>query len=235
MVSAMQKPPSGRFVSYLRDIVFGTEDGLVSTLGALTGIAIGSRNTEIVLLAGVVVICVESISMAVGSFLSSRSRMEWLTARIQYELHEIRTDPEGERRELEEMYKQRGFPPNERDIVINRMMSNEELLLEEMMLRELGIGSESFESPMRNAIVMFCSYLIGGSIPLACYFIWPITQSLMISFAVTLAALFSLGVLSSHFSQRQWWQLGGTFLFVGGIAAAIGYVVGYLMNQYIGV
>lgn len=231
----MRKPPTGRILSYLRDLVFGTEDGLVSTLGALTGIAIGARDPKIVLLAGIVVICVESISMAVGTFLSSRSRMESLKALIQYELHEIRTDPEGERRELEEMYKKRGFPPEERDIVIKRMMSNEELLLEEMMLRELGIGSESFESPIQNGFVMFGSYVVGGAVPLGCYVIWPIHQALIISFGVTLMALFGLGALSSRFSQRRWWQLGGTFLFVGGLAAAIGYAVGYLMHQYINV
>jgi len=230
----MKKPPSGSYVSYLRDFVFGTEDGLVSTLGALTGIAIGAGHHGMVLLTGLVVICVESISMAVGSYLSSRSRMESLKARIQYELHEIRTDPEGERRELEEMYKERGFPPEERDIVIKRMMSNEELLLEEMMFRELGIGTESFESPLKNATVMFFSYVVGGAIPLGCYFIWPISDALFIAFGTTLAALFGLGAISSRFSPLRWWQLGLSFLLVGGVAATIGYAVGHIMNQKLG-
>lgn len=84
---------------------------MISTLGALTGIAVGSGDRDIVLLAGVVVLCVESISMTTGTFLSSRSRMEVIKAKIQYELEEIRTNPEGERKELEEMYTERGFPP----------------------------------------------------------------------------------------------------------------------------
>ena len=226
----MPAPFKDQASQFMRDAIFGLEDGMVSTLGALTGIAIGSGTPEIVLLAGIVVICVESVSMMAGSYLSSQSRMEVLQAQIRYELHEIRTDPEGERKELEEMYAKRGFPPEERDIVINRMMSNEELLLEEMMLRELGIGSEAFESPLRNAVVMFFAYALGGLVPLACYLIWPIQTAIPLALAVTIGSLFVLGAVSSLYGPRSWWRQGMTFLVVGGIAAAIGYVVGYFMN-----
>ncbi|MBI2475032.1 VIT1/CCC1 transporter family protein [Candidatus Uhrbacteria bacterium] len=60
----------------MREIVFGFEDSLVSTLGTLTGIAIGSRSTYIVILSGFVLIAAESMSMAAGSYLSSKSASE---------------------------------------------------------------------------------------------------------------------------------------------------------------
>src|SRR3989344_7305440 len=60
-------------VSIIREIVFGMEDGLVSTMGAVTGIAAASQNHFIVILSGVVIIAVESISMGVGSYLSTKS------------------------------------------------------------------------------------------------------------------------------------------------------------------
>jgi len=60
----------------MREIVFGLEDSLVSTLGALTGIAIGARSTYIVILSGLVLIAAESMSMAAGSYLSSKSAFE---------------------------------------------------------------------------------------------------------------------------------------------------------------
>ncbi len=215
---------------YLRDLIFGLEDGMISTLGALTGIAIGARSQNIIYLTGIVVICVESISMAIGTFLASRSRMESIKAKIQYELHEIRTDPEGERRELEEWYGQMGFPPAERDIVIKRIMSNEEVLLEEMMFREFGIGSEAMESPGENAVVMFFSYIIGGLVPFCAYFFWSLEIALPLSFAVTLLSLFGLGAASSIYSPRRWWRLGLSFLLFGGVAAAIGYGIGFYLH-----
>ena len=57
----------------IREIIFGLEDGLVSTLGAVTGIAAGSQNTFVVILSGLVLIAVEASSMAAGSYLSSKS------------------------------------------------------------------------------------------------------------------------------------------------------------------
>ncbi|MFC1787612.1 VIT1/CCC1 transporter family protein [Patescibacteria group bacterium] len=60
-------------VETIREIVFGLEDGLVSTLGAVTGIAAGAGNTFIVILSGLVLIAVEASSMAAGSYLSSKS------------------------------------------------------------------------------------------------------------------------------------------------------------------
>lgn len=219
---------------YLRDTIFGLEDGMISTLGAITGIAVGVRDHTIVLLSGIVVICVESISMTAGTFLASRSHMESLKKKIQQEIHEIRTDPEGERKELEEMYRERGFPPEERDMVIKRIMSNEELLLEEMMFRELGIGSESFESPVKNSIAMFFAYIAGGFIPLCAYFFWDIPVALPASFGWTMAALFSIGALSSHYSTRPWWRLGSSFLLIGGFAAAVGYAVGRFLHYQFG-
>jgi predicted membrane protein (TIGR00267 family) len=60
----------------MREIIFGLEDSLVSTLGAVTGIAAGAESTYIVILSGLVLIAVESTSMAAGSYLSSKSAAE---------------------------------------------------------------------------------------------------------------------------------------------------------------
>ncbi len=57
----------------VREIVFGLEDSLVSTLGAVTGIAAGTHNAYVVLLSGLVLVSVEAVSMAAGSYLSSKS------------------------------------------------------------------------------------------------------------------------------------------------------------------
>lgn len=62
--------------TFMREIVFGLEDSLVSTLGAVVGIAAGAQNRFIVILSGLVLIAVESISMAAGSYLSSKNASE---------------------------------------------------------------------------------------------------------------------------------------------------------------
>ena len=60
----------------VREIIFGLEDGIVSTLGVLVGIATGTNNKSLVILSGLVVIFVESLSMAAGTYLSNKSQQE---------------------------------------------------------------------------------------------------------------------------------------------------------------
>lgn len=60
-------------LSSMRELIFGLEDSLVSTLGTITGIAIGTQSTYVVILSGFVLIAAESTSMAAGSYLSSVS------------------------------------------------------------------------------------------------------------------------------------------------------------------
>ncbi len=61
---------------YIKTIIFGLQDGLVSTMGVITGIAEGSRDRFIILLSGLIVIAVESLSMASGEYISSKSEIE---------------------------------------------------------------------------------------------------------------------------------------------------------------
>ena len=65
-----------RLVGSIRDIVFGLEDGLVSTVGVLTGIAAGTRDYFVIILSGFVFVVVTALSMGVGSFLSSQSESD---------------------------------------------------------------------------------------------------------------------------------------------------------------
>ena len=58
--------PRSPISNALREVVFGVEDGMVSTLGALTGIAIGTQNHFAVVLSGFVIVAVESLSMGIG-------------------------------------------------------------------------------------------------------------------------------------------------------------------------
>ena len=97
--------------TYLRDLTFGVEDGIVSSFGVLIGVAIGAKSSHMVQLTGLVVIAVEALSMAVGTFLSARSEKERVAKILSEELDEIRTNPEKERAELVVFYTNQGFSP----------------------------------------------------------------------------------------------------------------------------
>src|SRR5690348_8031501 len=122
----------GRLLDAIRELVFGLEDGLVSTLGAVAGIAAGTEDGRIVVLSGLVLISVEALSMAAGSYLSNKSHQEMLQKRIADEREEIETKPEEETEELRVMYRQRGFTEPEVEILVSRIVQDKELWLEEI-------------------------------------------------------------------------------------------------------
>lgn len=73
---ALSKRDEMQAVEHVREIVFGVEDSLVSTLGTITGIAAGTGDTFVILLSASVLIIVEATSMAAGSYLSAKAADE---------------------------------------------------------------------------------------------------------------------------------------------------------------
>lgn len=213
--------------SLVREIVFGMEDGLVSTLGAITGIAAAAQNHYLVVLAGFVVISVESISMAVGSYLSNKSEKEIDERKVYEEKTELKEYPEEEKRELVAMYINEGWPAPLAKEMTEVASKNSKLFLKEMVLRELKIIPEEQGSPLRNGIAMGISYIMGGSIPLLPYVLIPtIHIAIIVSVPLTFVGLFFLGVGTARFSKRKWWKSGLEMLILAALAAGIGYGVG---------
>ncbi len=215
------------FGSTLRELVFGMEDGMVSTMGAITGIAIGSGSHSIVVLSGFVIIAVESISMGVGSYLSNKSESDMEIRILAEEKEEIRDMPEEEEKELVGLLIADGWSQTLAVQMAAEAKEKPELMLHEMSYRELKLIPHQKGSPIKDGFVMWGSYIVGGLIPLIPYLIMknPI-DSIPISVGVTLIGLFALGAYVTKFSLRKWWRGGLEMLVLAGFAAAVGYFVG---------
>ncbi len=220
--------------SLVREVVFGMEDGMVSTLGAITGIAAAANNHYLVVLAGLVVISVESISMAVGSYLSNKSEKEIEERKLFEEKFELKAYPEEEKKELIGMYMKDGWPQALAHQMGEVASQNKKLFLREMSVRELNILPENIGNPLKNGMFMGISYIIGGSIPLLPYIlISQIPMAITLSIPITLFGLFCLGVGTSHFSKRSWWKAGMEMLVLAALAALVGYGVGQAVDTLI--
>jgi predicted membrane protein (TIGR00267 family) len=215
----------------LRDAVFGIQDGLVSTLGALTGIAVGTQNRNAVAIAGLVIITVESLSMAAGSYLSSKSQKQLLERMLKDEEESIEKDPQGEKKEIWEMYRARHYTDKEIAMIEKRLFSDKKLLLEDMAHKELGICPRTLEEPGANAVVMGVSYVVGGMIPMVPYLIFSLPTALPVSVLVTVGTLFVFGGLKGMLVKQPWWRSGLEMLFVAGLAGAAGYFIGRLAGN----
>lgn len=210
------------------------EDGLVSTMGAITGIAAASQNHFVVLLSGFVIISVESISMAVGSYLSTKSEKEIDERKLHEEKFELKKYPKEEEIELVGMYMKDGWPKSLAKEMAAVAAKNKNLFLQEMAYRELKVFPDQMVQPLKNGIAMGIAYVIGGGIALLPYLIVTnITEAIPVSVIVTLVALFGLGAYTTKFSKRSWWKAGLEMFSLASAAALVGYLVGRLADNYL--
>ncbi len=215
----------------LKELVFGVEDGMVSTLGSVTGIAIGSGDHSLVLLAGVVIISVEAISMGIGSYISNLSEEEMNQRKIKEEAEEIKNFPTEEKEELHQMYIINGWSKDLAFRMSEEASRNDKLMLKEMSLHELKIHSDQESVSVKGGIFMFFAYILGGLVPLSSYLLFPIKNAIFLSIVITLAGLFALGVATTKFTRQSLVKSGLRMLIMGGIALAVGLAAGLFMGQ----
>ncbi len=210
----------------LKEIIFGMEDGMVSTLGALTGVAIGSQNMEYVLLTGTVIIAVESISMGVGSFLSGQSIRERQLMEIESERDLVHKETKAEILELEEMLQRDGWSKKLAKQMSKEAGENKDLLFREMQYRELELQLKNLHNNNHGAWGMFVAYIVGGFIPLSAYLIFRLPEAIWWSISFSLIGLFILGVVVSDRPGITRLKRAIRMMLFGGLAISIGVLAG---------
>ncbi|MEA3248853.1 MAG: VIT1/CCC1 transporter family protein [Patescibacteria group bacterium] len=219
----------------IRELIFGLEDGIVSTGGAVIGIAAGTGDKKIVILSGIVIVIVEALSMAAGTYLSSKSKKQMLERKLKEEQEEIETLPEQEKDELRAMYRERGFEDEEIEILIRRITKNKDLWLEEMACKELGIGLAELEEPKGGAAVMWAAYTIGGFVPIVPFFLFDVNVAIAVAFVLGLIALFSLGWWKAHVTRTPALRGALEMMAIAASAGIIGFVLGKIIGSLTGI
>lgn len=220
-----EKGPGGA----IREIVFGAEDGLVSILGLVTGVAAGTTSASVVLLAGVAGAFSGAVSMAAGTYLGVKSETEVLRRQLRREEASIRNHPEHERAELADYYRSHGFTLRERRVIIPAVMRNRRLLLEEMAAHEYGISPAQLENPMRRAVLIFAAYIIAATFPVLPYSILSHDTALEVSIAGTMLTLFAVGAAKTFFTGLGAIRSGIEMLGIGVLAGIVGYLAGHFV------
>jgi len=216
----------------VREIVFGVQDGILTTMGIVTffGVAAGARAT--VLAAGIVALIAGALSMAVGEYQGSKSEREVVRASIEMEKREMAANPKEEFAELVAFYKLKGFSADEAHTIVSRLAKNPEIYLYEMMRDEFGIDPRVAESSaVWPAMAMGLSYGAGSLVPIVPYVLPGIAPAtaVMSSLALALAGLFGIGVYAGRLSTRNTWLRGLEIAFFGSIVFAVSFLAGYFV------
>src|SRR3990167_9181093 len=151
--------PKGR---QIREVVFGMNDGLVSTVGFVAGVTGSITESRLVMLTGMASIIAGAISMFIGAYLASKSQREFFEKELERERREIVESPEKERDEIREIFTGHGFTEPEVEMIVHRVTEDKDRWIKFMMRDELGIMDENFDNPFKVGMVMGVSFILGG-------------------------------------------------------------------------
>lgn len=225
-----RSPHDSRATGILRPVVFGGNDGLVSNLALIMGVAGAEAAPGVIVLAGIAGLLAGAFSMAVGEYISVQSQRELLEFQIVFQRRQLVETPEQERAILARLYTEKGFEPHEAEQIASRLFAEDERALQAMVREEIGLDPRAIGSPMGAAIGSFLAFTLGAVVPLVPYLIASGAGAFTTSLVVSLAALFVLGLGISQLTHRNALYCGLRQLALGGVAAAVTYGVGALVG-----
>lgn len=226
--------------TYLREIVYGGNDGIVTTFAVVAGFAgaqggssslAGTASFVTVLLFGLANLFADGASMGLGNLLSIRSAQDVYRAEKAKEMNEIKHNSALEKAETVEILIERGYNRKDAEDLTALYMKNPDYWLQFMMDQELQMANPEGENALYTGLATFISFIIFGSIPLIPYVAWGNNPNLFFSScASTFLALALLGFLRWRVTKESLLRSVGEIVLVGGVAATIAYCIGTLFR-----
>lgn len=220
---------------YIKSIIYGGLDGIITTFAVVAGVAGASLSSGVVLILGFANLIADGLSMGIGDYLSSKAEIEYEEFERRREIWEMEHYPEGEKLEMIELYIKKGIKEEDSKKIVDILSKYEEAWIDIMMAEELGILQQEDESPIKNGIVTFLSFIFFGFIPISAFVFANNIQfvqnnTFAVASILTGVTLFILGALKVRITDRNWFLSGLEMLIVGGIAAASAYGIGVLFS-----
>jgi len=210
----------------IREVVFGAQDGILSTVALVTSVAVALDSHTAVLVAGLAAAAAGTISMATGAFLGSRAEQDVQRAEIAREAQEIEEKPAEELAELVVIFQREGRTYEESRRMAEEIAEDKDLWIRTLVEKELGISPDETTSPIKDAGVMGLSFLVAASVPIIPHILLTGRSAIWVSIASALVGLFVLGSFKGRMVQKSPILQGLEILGIGAVSAAIGFALG---------
>lgn len=219
----------------LRAAVLGANDGLVSNLSLVMGVAGATLDSRTVLITGLAGMLAGAISMALGEWLSVQSSRELFSHQIAVEEQEVAENPEEEMEELALIYEARGLQQQQARSLAEQILANPESAVHTLAREELGIDPEELGgSAWEAALTSFILFGIGAVPPVIAFAFLEGITAVWVSIALSTVALFALGAVITLFTGKPVWFSGMRMVIFGLLAAAVTFAIGRLIGVSIG-
>ena len=218
----------------IRQLVFGSLDGLLVPLGVVSAVAGGTNSSKAVIVAGIAEAFAGALSMGAGEFISGRSEAQVQRSEVRKELEEIRSEPDYELREMAILLEHEGVARDDAGMIAGTLARYPRAFHKTMVEKELGLQVDPQTVRIPEALTMGVSYIVGSIFPLIAYFFLSVRQALPISIALTVLALIIVGVVKGKLASLNFFTSALEVVVVGGVSAGGGYLLGVLVPRIFG-
>lgn len=225
------------FSTYLKEIVYGGNDGIVTTFAVVAGFT-GANSGDVVtfsivsvMLFGLANLLADGTAMGLGNFLSVRADKKVYNNQLEKERAEIEKENESEKEETKVILNKKGFSKEDSEEMLGILSRNKSFWTEFMMHHELDMSNPEGENPFYTGLATFVSFAIFGAIPLIPYlFFSEIMSAFFASCISTLTALILLGLFRWKVTKEDLLSSILETVFIGGTSAVIAFAVGFFFR-----
>ncbi len=225
------RPHVGQSRQYIRDIILGVNDGLVSTFLLVAGVVGGGLATDQVLLTAVAGAIAGAVSMAAGEYLATQSQEEVFDREIELEKEHILHFRDQEVEQMRGFLEDVGVQPEDIEPTLQGLTRDDTTLLNAMKVFEFAVVDSERRSPF---FAMFMSGLLflAGALPSAVPFAFDVTPTVGLGWAAGLTAigLFVVGVIKTRVTDTNPMASGLQNLAIAGVGGVIAYFVGSVVD-----
>jgi VIT1/CCC1 family predicted Fe2+/Mn2+ transporter len=221
-------------VGRIRQLVFGSMDGLLVPLGVVSGVAAGSGTTKAVIVAGLAEAFAGALSMGAGEFISGRSEAQVQAREVRKEQTEMQDEPEYELREMAQILQQEGVSETHAQRIATMLAWYPHAYAKTMVEKELKIPFDPGTVKVPEALTIGASYLVAAIIPLVSYFFLALRPAFVVSLGLTFLALVLLGYVKGRLATLNLVRSVGEVLAVGLVLGVGGYALGAYLPRLFG-
>lgn len=227
---------------YIKPMVYGGLDGIITTFSVVAGVVGADMSTGVLIVLGLANLAADGLSMGVGDYLSAQAELEYAQKERAREAWELANFPDGEKKEMVELYISKGFTREDAETVNGVFMRYPEFFINHMMVQELDMmPPDEDDQPWKSGVVTFISFVLFGLIPLLAFLVLhnvdfsgsSFDPTFLLACIMTAMGLFALGCVKSRFTKKAWYVSGFWILFNGALAAGAAYLIGWGVSQLV--
>lgn len=218
--------------SYVRDFVYGGIDGAITTFAVVAGVVGAELSATIILILGFANLLADGFSMAAANYSGTKTVIDDIARIRAIEERHIAEAPEGEREEVRQILASKGLDGEVLETAVQRITANRGQWINLMVTEEYGLSLVQ-PDPLKAGLMTFVAFGLCGAVPLL-PFALGLSDAFTLSTVMTGLTFFGIGAVKSRWSLSHWLRSGLETLAIGGGAATLAYVVGYLLKGLAG-